>query len=79
MFLTVTDKLSFKPTINRPIVEIDVIVAVRLEFVWIENLDGSFVPSSSNGFALAEIYFDMDHFMRERFQFRVRVSCAIEH
>ena len=73
-----THKFTLKPTIYRPVVPLDVVVKSGVEFVWVEYLYGSLLPSRANGLALAEVYLNVDHLVRKRLQFGIVVCGAIE-
>jgi len=78
MLGTMTHKFTLKPTIDRSVVALNIMVKSRVEFVWVEHLNGPLLPSSTDRLALPEIDLNVNHPVREGLQFGIVVCGTIE-
>jgi len=73
------NEFSFQPAVNRFEMMYYIIIQRGLKFIWIHDLNSSFLPSSSDRFPFTQIYLNMHHLERKRFEFRVAISRTIKN
>ena len=79
MLRAVTFKDTFEPLINGSKVKLNTMIEFGLKLITLKHLYSAFLPPSSNRFPFSEVDFNVDHLMRERFQFRIGIGCTIEN
>ncbi len=79
MLRTVTHKIAFQPTVNGPVVKLDIMVKFGLEFVGIEDLYGPFLPPGPYRLPFSQIDLNMHHSMRKRLELGVVIGGTVEN